>query len=81
MADDTDKSTDALPDLRSSGKEVRPGNEAATNRPATDLNLPERLRLFEAATERQRARETLRSGSTAAEPPEGRGWTREDLYC
>jgi hypothetical protein len=37
----------------------------------------ERLRLFDQATARQRARETKRP----AEPPaRDRGWTREELY-
>lgn len=36
-----------------------------------------RLRLFDAATARQRARE---HGHGAARPPKSRGWTREGLY-
>ncbi len=80
MADNTDKLKDALPASRSSGKEGHPGNIATKS-----LNAQERLRLFEAASERQRAREAARksacSGNTSAKPPEGRDWTREDLYC
>jgi AbrB family looped-hinge helix DNA binding protein len=45
--------------------------------PSPHLSLEERLRLFDEATERQRARE-------AGRPPVGgvteRGWRREDLY-
>lgn len=44
------------------------------------LGLEERLRLFDAATERQcRRNEERRSGGTRAEPTD-RGWTREELY-
>lgn len=41
------------------------------------LNSEARIKLFDAATQRQRAREAQgpRSSSTA-----GRGWTREELY-
>lgn len=41
------------------------------------LTLEERLRLFDAATERLRR---LQSSIPAAEPGAGRGWKREDLY-
>jgi len=37
-----------------------------------------RLRLFDAATERQRQRQAQTPGAAAA--PEDRGWTREELY-
>jgi AbrB family looped-hinge helix DNA binding protein len=40
-----------------------------------DLGL--RLKLFDAATERQRARQSARTGRSRAR---GRGWTREELY-
>jgi AbrB family looped-hinge helix DNA binding protein len=40
-----------------------------------DLSL--RLRLFDAATERQRRRQ---SSGTAVPGPRSRGWTREELY-
>jgi AbrB family looped-hinge helix DNA binding protein len=43
--------------------------------PAAGLEL--RLRLFDAATERQRQRQTSRQERRAAR---GRGWTRDDLY-
>jgi len=36
----------------------------------------EKLRLFDLATRRQRARQVTRS----AAPPRSRGWTREELY-
>jgi AbrB family looped-hinge helix DNA binding protein len=41
------------------------------------LTLEERLRLFDAATERLRR---LQSSIPVAEPGAGRGWKREDLY-
>ena len=41
------------------------------------LGLEERLRLFDAATERLRR---LQSSISAAEPGADRGWKREDLY-
>jgi AbrB family looped-hinge helix DNA binding protein len=51
---------------------IPPGRRA----PAADLGL--RLRLFDAATARQRRRQSGRVARTATSP--GRGWTREDLY-
>ncbi len=42
------------------------------------LGLEERLRLFDAATARQRERE--KSMKLPPEPPADRGWKREDLY-
>jgi AbrB family looped-hinge helix DNA binding protein len=44
-------------------------------RPA-ETDVRTRLALFDAATERQRARESASRPQRAA----GRGWTREDLY-
>ena len=41
-------------------------------------NATARLRLFDAATKRQRAREA--DTPTRAHSPSGRGWTREELY-
>lgn len=41
-----------------------------------ELDVETRLRLFDAATERQRARQAGRRRRAAA----GRGWTREELY-
>lgn len=41
------------------------------------LSTAERLRLFQAATDRQQVRNKARSGGRAGG---GRGWTRDDLY-
>jgi AbrB family looped-hinge helix DNA binding protein len=41
-------------------------------------SVAERLELFEAATQRQRARE--RAEARGQETPVDRGWTREELY-
>lgn len=41
------------------------------------MDAASRLRLFDAATKRQRARESTLQPSTA---DAGRGWTREELY-
>lgn len=41
--------------------------------------VEERLALFDAATERQRARQRRRRPTDRAPRP-GRGWTREELY-
>jgi bifunctional DNA-binding transcriptional regulator/antitoxin component of YhaV-PrlF toxin-antitoxin module len=46
-------------------------------RPRTHPDTPEtRLRLFDKATERQRARDAKKPART----PKQRGWTREELY-
>ena len=68
---------------------IRPGDEirfeeagevirlVPPNGPAAEgLDVEERLRLFDAATERQRAREAKRRWSQV----DSRGWTREELY-
>ena len=47
-------------------------------RRATRLSLEERLRLFDASTERQRQREAKMK--LADKRPTDRGWKREDLY-
>jgi len=64
---------------------LRPGDEiewvsagdairvAPVGRPKT-LGIPERLRLFDAATRR------LRRKQWVGEVPKDRGWTREELY-
>ena len=52
---------------------VVPGNVGAAT---GGLDTDARLRLFDAATERQRAREASRPARRA----ETRGWTREELY-
>ncbi len=70
---------------------IRPGDElgfepagdairlipAGAPRPA-GLTLAERLRLFDAATERQRSREA--NMPRASDSPSDRGWTRDELY-
>ena len=50
----------------------------AGRRARTRLSDKERLRLFDAATARQREREKLMR--IPAEPPAKRDWRREDLY-
>jgi len=52
---------------------VPPGRRAGPR-----LSLEERLRLFDAATERQRQREARMD--LPEELPSDRGWRREDLY-
>ena len=47
-------------------------------RRVTRLSLEERLRLFDASTERQRQRE--KSMKLPRKPPAERDWKREDLY-
>ena len=42
------------------------------------LSSDQRLRMFDLATQRQKARERQRPDITAA--PDDRGWTREELY-
>ena len=44
--------------------------------PPTRLNKRQRLALFDAGTQRQRAREAVATRAAARE----RGWTREELY-
>jgi AbrB family looped-hinge helix DNA binding protein len=48
---------------------------AGASRPR--LSVEERLRLFDEATRRQRAREPLPTSTTSEED---RGWTRDELY-
>jgi AbrB family looped-hinge helix DNA binding protein len=57
------------------GETIRlvPANETPVVRAAS-----ERLALFDAATERQRARQA--GGLPREEPSPDRGWTREELY-
>lgn len=45
-----------------------------------ELDLRERLRLFDRATERQRERQERKGEDATGGPPSGRGWTREELY-
>ena len=49
---------------------------AGAGTPARGLDMDARLRLFDAATARQRSRETDRQ----LRPAKARGWTREELY-
>lgn len=49
---------------------------AGAGTPAGGLDMDARLRLFDAATARQRAREADRR----PRPAKARGWTREELY-
>jgi AbrB family looped-hinge helix DNA binding protein len=68
---------------------IRPGDEIEwvpagdgirvlpAGRPAAAGNGQNRLKLFDAATERQRARQSGRRSSRQARE---RGWRREDLY-
>ena len=53
---------------------VPPGRRA----PAVDLEL--RLKLFDAATERQRLRQSGRPRTMKPRTARDRGWRREDLY-
>lgn len=48
---------------------------ASADAPREGLDVEARLRLFDAATERQRKREGRRAGRASS-----RGWTREELY-
>ncbi|HUG98038.1 MAG TPA: AbrB/MazE/SpoVT family DNA-binding domain-containing protein [Gammaproteobacteria bacterium] len=50
----------------------------ASQRGAAGLSVAERLRLFDEATARQRAREA--GMNLPATPAADRGWTREELY-
>jgi AbrB family looped-hinge helix DNA binding protein len=68
---------------------IRPGDEIEwvpagdgirvlpAGRPAAAGDGPNRLKLFDAATERQRTRQAARRSSRRARD---RGWRREDLY-
>jgi hypothetical protein len=67
---------------------IRPGDEIQwvsagdairvilPKKPLASFDIPERLRLFDQATARQREREAKRPLPSA----EDRGWTREQLY-
>jgi AbrB family looped-hinge helix DNA binding protein len=68
---------------------LRPGDELVFE-PAGDVirlvppgratplaDMEARIRLFDQATDRQRARQRRRK---ARRPPAGRGWTRDELY-
>jgi AbrB family looped-hinge helix DNA binding protein len=63
-------------DFRPAGDAIRLIPAGAARSPR--LSLEERLRLFDAATERQRAREAKMPRSPDA--PADRDWTRDELY-
>jgi AbrB family looped-hinge helix DNA binding protein len=89
MSKVTSKLQVSVPKAIADRYQIRPGDEiewiaagdtirvlpAGPRRSADDVSG--RLSLYDAATTRQRRRQT-RSGRTA--PPKARGWTREDLY-
>jgi AbrB family looped-hinge helix DNA binding protein len=56
------------------GIRLVPGRSAAVR----ELSIEERLRLFDEATARQRAREQQLAAT--GKPASGRDWTREELY-
>ena len=91
MAKVTSKLQVTLPKALAERYEIEPGDEIEfqsagevirvippKRREATRLGLEERLRLFDAATARQRCREE--EMKIALEPASRRDWTREDLY-
>lgn len=53
---------------------VPPGRQGRT------LDLQSRLKLFDAATERQRLRQSRRPKAAKTREGRDRGWRREDLY-
>ncbi len=94
MAKVTSKLQLTLPKAIADQYKIRPGDDlewmpageairvikrdaAEANEPAT---VAERLRLFDQATARQRAREMKSTKKVPARSAEGRGWTREELY-
>jgi AbrB family looped-hinge helix DNA binding protein len=90
MAKVTSKLQVTVPKVIAQQYGIRPGDEIewvaagdtirvippGRSTPAVDLEF--RLRLFDAATARQRKRQASRVAGTT--PRRGRGWTREDLY-
>lgn len=89
MAKVTSKLQVTVPKAIAERYRIRPGDEiewvpagdvirvVPPRRQAPAVNLEQRLRLFDAATERQRQRQSGRRKARAARK---RGWTREDLY-
>lgn len=89
MAKITSKLQVTIPKAIAQQYRLRPGSEitfvpagegirvvpGALGAPAASIEL--RLRLFDQATERQRARQR---GRRARRTPRSRGWRREDLY-
>jgi len=89
MAKVTSKLQVTLPKRLAEAYGIRPGDEVewvaageairvwpARARRRSALDTEARLRLFDQATERQRARDAAR----ACTRPAGRGWTRDELY-
>ena len=91
MAKVTSKLQVTVPKLLADRYDIQPGDDLrfeeagdvirivprSTETPKEGLDLNERLTLFDAATDRQKERETR---SPKPLHPRGRGWTREALY-
>lgn len=89
MAKVTSKLQVTIPKAIADRYRIRPGDEVEwlpageairvlpVRRPARSLDVNARLKLFDAATERQRRRQ---EGRPVPAPKSGRGWTREELY-
>lgn len=88
MAKVTSKLQVTIPKRLAARYAIRPGDEIdweaggdairivpRDRRPGTP-SLPERLAIFDAATERIERR----GGATSDTPPRDRGWTRDELY-
>jgi AbrB family looped-hinge helix DNA binding protein len=85
----TSKLQVTLPKVIAERYGIRPGDEiewvpagdvirvVPPGRALPALDRKSRLKLFDAATERQRGRQPARR---KARPPRDRGWTREELY-
>ena len=96
MAKVTSKLQITVPKALAGRYGIRPGDEvrfeeagetirmlpAGTAAPSDALDREARLRLFDAATERQRARQPVRIFDEGGRGPgeRKRGWTRDELY-
>lgn len=94
MAKVTSKLQVTIPKVIADRFDIRPGDEIEwkveggvirilPQRPGSEVpGTAERLRLFDLATERQRAREleTTEPARAPGTEAKDRGWTREDLY-
>jgi bifunctional DNA-binding transcriptional regulator/antitoxin component of YhaV-PrlF toxin-antitoxin module len=94
MAKVTSKLQLTLPKAIADRYKIRPGDDLdwlpageairVVKRDAAKIVQPEtleqRLRLFDQATARQRKREAATSVKKRPASPQGRGWTREELY-
>lgn len=91
MAKVTSKLQITIPKVLAEEYGIAPGDEITFVRAGDDIRIvpgrsrfadgysrEERLRLFDAASERQRARE--QAMTLPAEPPGKRDWQRDDLY-